>query len=130
MTFQEKQLYHQVYPLKLATDIIAQIVALYLFWIHNSALGIAAMFLPPIVASLVIVQTVDLDPIKHSALGHYLKRYMTPAMQVIRLAGTIPMVLGAWFHIWWLIPLGLLITLFGWVRGLLFPLPTTAGADD
>jgi hypothetical protein len=31
MTPQEKMLYHQIHPLKLATDISAEIVSLYLF---------------------------------------------------------------------------------------------------
>ena len=45
---------------------------------------------------------------------------MTPAMQAIRLAGTLPISLGAWFHRWDLAALGLAIVLFGWLRGLLF----------
>jgi hypothetical protein len=125
MTFQEKALYHQVHPLKLATDISAQIVSLYFFWIHSLTLGLIVMFLPPIIASLVIVNTVDLTAIKRSKLGHYLQWAMTPAMQGVRLLGTVPMALGAWFHIWWLIPLGLAMVLFGWLRGWLFG-PRTA----
>ncbi len=130
MTLQDKRLYHQVHPLKLGTDISAQLVSLYFFWGHNVALGLAVMFLPPIVASLVIMNTSDLTSIKQSALGHYLKRYMTPAMEGIRFAGTVPMILGAWFHLWWLIPLGFAITLGGWVRGLLFPLPGAADKGE
>jgi hypothetical protein len=121
MTFREKQLYHQIHPLKLATDISAQILSLYLFWVHNLALGLVAMFAPPIVVSLIMVNTMDFTRIKDSARGRYLKRYMTPAMEAVRLAGTIPISLGAWFHIPWLIPVGLAVTVFGWVRGLLFP---------
>jgi hypothetical protein len=130
MPLRDKALYHQVHPLKLGTDICAQIVSLYFFWGHNIALGLSVMFLPPIVASLALVNIADFTSIKHSALGYYLKRYMTPAMEAVRLAGTIPMVLGAWFHVWWLIPLGLVITLFGWTRGLLFPLPAPEDTDD
>jgi hypothetical protein len=45
----EKQLYHQVHPLKLATDITAAIVATYFFWFHEFWLALAWMFLPPII---------------------------------------------------------------------------------
>jgi len=41
-------------------------------------------------------------------------------MEAVRLAGTLPMVFGAWYHLPWLIALGLPIVLFGWVRGLIF----------
>lgn len=32
MTPQEKALYHQIHPLKLFTDISAEVISLYLFW--------------------------------------------------------------------------------------------------
>ena len=121
MTFREKQLYHQIHPLKLATDISAQIVSLYFFWRHALLPGLLVMFLPPILISLLIVRLVNLEPLKDSSVGRYLRHYMTPAMEGVRLAGTVPMVLGAWYHAVWLIPVGLAITLFGWLRGLIFP---------
>lgn len=124
MTLQEKVHYHQVHPLKLATDISAQIVAIYLFWVHSLIAGLIVMFVPPVIASLIIINTVDLSPYKNSALGRYLKRYMTRAMEAVRLAGTLPMVLGAWYRLPWLIPLGLGVTLLGWFRGVLFPART------
>jgi hypothetical protein len=45
---------------------------------------------------------------------------MTPAMQAVRLVGTLPMIFGAWSHQWRAIVLGVLIVLFGWFRGLIF----------
>jgi hypothetical protein len=65
--------------------------------------------------------TMDFTWIKNSAVGRYVAWEMTPAMQALRLAGTIPMVIGAWYHQWWAIALGLVIVLFGWLRGLIFP---------
>jgi len=120
MRFREKQLYHQVHPLKLAADIGATVVCLYFFWMHQLVAGVIAMFAPPIVVSLIMVATMDFSAIRDSALGGYLRRSMTPAMEAVRLAGMVPMVLGAWYHVAWLIPLGLAITAFGWVRGLIF----------
>jgi hypothetical protein len=121
MTLREKQLYHQAHPLKLATDISAAIASTYLFWVHALWQAIAAMFVPPIVVSAIMLATMDFTWIKQSGVGRYLAWEMTPAMQTVRLAGTLPMVFGAWFHQWWAIVLGVLIVLFGWFRGLLVP---------
>jgi hypothetical protein len=46
---------------------------------------------------------------------------MTREIQGIRLAGFLIMALGAWFRRPWSVPLGLLVVLFGWSRGILFP---------
>ncbi len=121
MTLQEKVLYHQVHPLKLGADITAAVVSTYFFWQQSLALGLLAMFVPPIVMSTLLLATQDFTWIRDSAVGRYLKRSMTHAMEAVRLAGTLPMVFGAWYHLPWLIALGLPIVLFGWVRGLLFP---------
>jgi hypothetical protein len=128
MTLQEKALYHQIHPLKLGTDIVAQAVATVLFWEHHLALGLAVMLAPPIIASAILVNTLDLDGIRDSAVGRYLKRSMTRPMEALRLAGTIPMVLGAWYHQPWLIALGLALILFGWLRGLILPVKAKPGA--
>ena len=42
------------------------------------------------------------------------------AMRLLRLGGLIVMVIGAWYHVVLLIPLGLLVILLGWLRGILF----------
>jgi hypothetical protein len=120
LTLQEKALYHQVHPLKLGTDIGAQVVSTYFFWVHNLAIGLITMLVPPIVMSALLLNTLDFTWIRDSAVGLYLKRWMTPAMQAVRLAGTLPIVFGAWYHLPWLIALGIPIILFGWLRGLIF----------
>jgi hypothetical protein len=121
MTFREKQLYHQVHPLKLGTDITASVVSTYYFWVHAFWPALAWMFLPPIIVSTVMLLTMDFTWIKESAVGRYLSWEMTPAMEALRLSGTIPMAVGAWYHQPWAIALGVLIVLFGWLRGLIFP---------
>jgi len=121
MSYREKQLYHQAHPLKLATDITASVVSTYFFWFHDFWPALAWMFLPPIIVSTIMLLTMDFSWIKNSAVGRYLAWEMTPAMQALRLAGTIPMVVGAWYHQWWAIVLGVAIVLFGWLRGLIFP---------
>ena len=121
MTLQEKSLYHQIHPLKLGTDITAQVVATYFFWMHQLVIGLMVMLIPPIVVSALLVNVLDFTKIKQSAVGRYLKRSMPHGMEALRLLGTVPMVLGAWYHMPWLIGLGLVMTLFGWLRGLIFP---------
>ncbi len=46
---------------------------------------------------------------------------MTSEMRLLRLGGLIAMVIGAWYHVVVLIPLGLVVILLGWLRGILFP---------
>jgi hypothetical protein len=121
MTLQEKTLYHQIHPLKLGTDILAQIASGILFWEHQLLWGLLAMLIPPIIASAILVNVLDLRRIRASAVGRYLKRSMTHAMEAVRLAGTVPISCGAWYHAPWLIALGLGMVVFGWLRGLLFP---------
>ena len=120
MPLQEKILYHQIHPLKLAADISASVLSTYFFWVHSLVPALLAMFLPPIIMSALLLNTLDFSAIRDSAVGRYLKRSMTHAMEAIRFAGTLPMVFGAWYHLPWLILLGIPIILFGWLRGLLF----------
>ncbi len=126
MTFQEKALYHQVHPIKLATDTIAQIVSLFFFWQHNLILGLAIMLIPPMIASLILMNSVDLTRIKDSAVGAYLRRAMPRSMEMVRLFGTLPVVFGAWYHNIVLIVIGLLIVALGWTLGAFIRTPGNA----
>jgi hypothetical protein len=120
MTTGEKALYHQIHPLKLATDIAAQIASFWLFWIHLLVPGLLVMFVPPVIVSTLMLRFGDFTGQRDSAVGRYIAWEMTPAMQAVRLAGTLPISLGAWLHVWWLAALGLAFVLFGWLRGLFF----------
>ena len=80
MTPQEKALYNQIHPLKLFTDISVEVISLYLFWKRKLFADLLVIFLPPIIASLLIMQWVDLEPYKYSAFGNYLRTYMTPSL--------------------------------------------------
>jgi len=121
LTAQEKYLYHQIHPAKLATDWGTGFVALYLLWRHELIAALIVMFVPAMVASFLIVRYVSLASYKQSAFGRYVKRYMTRAMEAIRIAGNVSMMIGAWYHLLWLPVAGLLVILFGWFRGLVLP---------
>jgi hypothetical protein len=119
MTLKEKALYHQIHPLKLSTDILAAVVSLYLFWLHQPLPALLLHFGPPVIASALLIRYADLEPLKESAFGHYVGRSMTRTIEIIRLFGDLVMILGAWLHDGLLISAGLLIVVGGWCNGLL-----------
>ena len=121
MTFREKQLYHQIHPLKLATDISAEFVSLYLFWKRKLLAGMLVFLVPPVVVSMLIMRLVNLEGYKESAFGRYIRSYMTPPVVTVRILGTVVTHVGAWYRKPGLIPLGLVLVLLGWLRGLLLP---------
>ena len=120
MTPQEKALYHQIHPLKLMTDISAEVVSLYLFWKRKLLSGLLVLLVPPIIASALIVRWVELEAYKQSAFGRYLRRYMTPFVVTVRLLGTVVTHLGAWYRRPRLITFGFAIILLAWLRGILW----------
>jgi hypothetical protein len=122
MTFQERSFYHQIYPLKLLTDIGITFPALYLFWQHQLIVGLIVTFVPSIIVSALVMRFANLEPYKQSAFGRYFQHYMTSsAVTALRLFGLLVMCVGAWLQVFWLIPMGLAFVVFAWIRGLIFP---------
>ena len=121
MTLREKALYHQIHPAKLATDILAEPISLYFFWRHDLALGLATHFLPPIIASALVMRFADLEPLMASPLGRYVGRHMTRRVEAARLAGDLIMVAGAWSRWPWLFVLGLGVVAAAWLSGRIAP---------
>jgi hypothetical protein len=112
-----RSLYHQLHPLKLATDASTAVASLFLLAAHRLPLALVVMFLPPILASALLLRFADFSRTHDSRAGAYLRRYMTPAMQVVRLLGMAVASLGAWQHAWLLLPLGATIIAWGWTGG-------------
>jgi hypothetical protein len=121
MTSSEKTLYHQIHPVKLFTDWSTGIIALYFFWQHDLLAALLIAFIPSVIVSILVVRFADLEKRKQSRFGRYVRQYMTHTMESVRLAGYALMAVGAWFHLAWLIPVGLMVIVFGWTRGLIFP---------
>jgi len=117
MTLKEKILYHQIDPLKLAADIGCEPVSLYFLWQHKLLLGLTTHFIPPIAASLLLIHYGDLERHRNSKAGAYVKRHMTRTVEGVRFAGDIAMVLGAWFHAFSLVALGLAVIVLAWCSG-------------
>ncbi len=121
LNLEDKALYHQIHPLKLAADWGSTPLALYWLWRHKLWAGLGVSLIPPVVASWAIMRFVNLEPYRQSAFGHYIRHYMTPPIQGLRLAGFGLLGFGAWVHRAWLIPAGLDVILLAWLRGIIFP---------
>ena len=117
----ERMLYHQIHPLKLAVDWITAFASLWFFWRHEGLAGLLILFVPSIIATFILVSYVDLTKLRGSAFGRYIGTYMTLSMQMIRFAGMFIMVLGAWYHSPLTIVAGLVVILLAWMRGLIRP---------
>src|SRR5580704_13934270 len=117
MTLREKALYHQIHPAKLATDILTEPVSLYFFWRHDLWIGLATHFLPPIIASALVMRFVDLERLKASPLGRYVGRHMTRSVAAARMAGDLVMVAGAWLRSPWIIVAGVAVVVAAWLSG-------------
>jgi hypothetical protein len=126
LTRQEKALYQQIHPAKLATDWSTTILAAYLLWRHELLSGLTMAVLPAVVATAVVMAFADLEKAKGSALGRYVRTYMTRSMQAVRSIGAVILLVGAWFQISWALPLGVIVILLGWLRGVLAPVRKSA----
>jgi hypothetical protein len=82
---------------KLGTDIAAAIVSLYFYWQRDLLVGILMHFIPPPVASLLVMRFAD-SVQKNSRLGAYLSRYMTRTAEGLRLTADLITIFAAWYR--------------------------------
>jgi len=102
------------------TDFISAFGAVYLLWYHYLITGVCVAFIPSTVLSMVLIAKVDLEKYKNSAFGVYIRKHMSSkALDWLRFAGLMVMMLGGWNRWIWLVALGLCIVLYAWVNGLL-----------
>ena len=88
MTFAERALYHQIHPAKVFADISTMVIAIDLFWRHELAPGLIIALLPPILVSVVLLLEADLERYRSTPMGAYLRRFMPPWVQAVRLFGS------------------------------------------
>lgn len=124
MDIQERLLYQQIHPVKVTVDLLSSGIALaLLWWSHDLTIIIVAMaimLIPPSVATIILLRT-NLEPLKQSALGQYLRTYVTRSVEWARSAGLGVMAVGAWFHMILVIVVGALIIAGAWFSGMIFP---------
>jgi len=114
----DRLLYHQIHPLKLFTDVTTAAVASLLFWNHQLWLALVTGFVPSIVVSAALFRWADLEPYRRSAFGRYISRFMTRRVELARLAGLLPLWIGAWMWQPGLIAIAV-VWIFGcWLWGL------------
>ena len=121
LTSREKELYQNIHPAKLATDIGVFLPSTYLIWIHQLILGVIVSFIPAIVASAIVVRYGNLEKYAATRLGGYVAMYMTRTMEAVRFAGLFVSWFGAWYHSWLIIGVGILIVIMAWFRGKIVP---------
>jgi len=78
MDLRAKALFHQIHPVKLATDVAAGVVSTWLFWERWPPLGLAVGILPSVLVSAWMLRSMDFEAQRDSAFGAYLARRMTP----------------------------------------------------
>ena len=94
----ERVLYHQIHPVKLATDIATAIVAAWLLWQHRLWIALIVGFVPSILVTAALLRWADLEPYRRSRFGQYVARFMTRRIEAARFAGLIPLWVGAWMR--------------------------------
>lgn len=126
MTRAEKILYHQIHPLKLLTDFSTSFASSWLLWEGQWGQAVVVAFVPSVVITALLLWRADLAPYQHTPLGRYIARFMTHRIEVVRMGGQIVMWLGAITHVPWLLPLGFVIVMYGWLNGLWAPSASAA----
>jgi hypothetical protein len=118
MDFDEKVLYHQTHPAKLAADVSGSLVSTYLMWRRRFVAAMFAAFVPAVVASVLVIAYADLERRKHSPFGRYMHRYMNRRVEAWRFVGQVVIWVGAWHRVGKLVPIGWAIVVGAWASGL------------
>ena len=118
MTFAERALYHQIHPAKLYVDIATALVAIDLFWRHELVPGLIIALVPPLLVSAVLVREADLERYRSSLMGAYLRQFMPPWVQALRLFGVGVAFYAAWYHFPAGVISGLALVAICWANGI------------
>ena len=118
MTFAERALYHQIHPAKLFADISTAVIAIDLFWRHELAPGLIIALLAPVLVSAVLLREADLERYRSSPMGAYLRRFMPPWVQAVRLFGVGVAFYAAWFQFAPGVVSGLALVAICWANGI------------
>jgi hypothetical protein len=118
MTFAERVLYHQIHPAKLFADTATAVVAIDLFWRHALVPGLIIALLPPLLVSTVLMREGDLERYRSSPMGAYLRQFMPPWVQAVRLFGVGIAFYAAWYHFPAGVISGLALVAICWANGI------------
>jgi len=118
LTFRERVLYHQIHPAKLFADISTALVAIDLFSRHALVPGLTIALLPPLLVSAVLVHEVNFERCRSSPMGAYLRQFMPPWVQALRLFGVGVAFYAAWYHVPAGVISGLALVAICWANGI------------
>lgn len=116
MSPEDRILFHQIHPLKLAVDWGTAFLSAWSFWEHHLVLAFVAGFLPSILTSLALIRWADLGPYRTSTVGRRLANGMTHSVEAGRFLGLLPFWGGAWAHLPVLMITGIvwILACWGW----------------
>ena len=117
----ERVLYHQIHPLKLATDVTTAGIAAALLWTRHVAAAVVVGFGPSILVTLALLRWANLERYRQSSFGRYIARFMNRRVEAARFAGLLPLWGGAWAHRVGLVIAGVAWILGCWLWGLRLP---------
>jgi len=117
MDLSEKVLYHQIHPAKLAADMSGSIISTYLMWHRRFGAAMLSAWVPAILGSAAVLRFADLEHLKQSRFGHYIRQFMTLRIEAWRFGGQIVMWVGAWYRQFWLIAVGVAMVIAAWMSG-------------
>ena len=115
----ENAVLHQVHPLKLATDIAAAGASTVLLWRRRPLAGLLVRYVPPMVASALVLGFADLDRLRGAPAGRYVLRHMPDGAVAVRFAGDTLMALAAWRRSGPGLAAGAALVMAGWSHGVL-----------
>jgi hypothetical protein len=118
VTFAERALYHQIHPAKLFADTATALFAIDLFWRHALVPGLIVALLPPLLVSAVLLREADLERYRSSPMGAYLRQFMPPWVQALRLFGVGAAFYAAWYHVPAGVVSGLALVAICWANGI------------
>ena len=118
LTLRERVLYHQIHPAKLYVDVATALVAIDLFWRHELVPGLIIALVPPLLVSAVLVREADLERYRSSLMGAYLRQFMPPWVQAMRLFGVGVAFYAAWYHFPTGVLSGLALVAICWANGI------------
>jgi hypothetical protein len=118
VTFAERALYHQIHPAKLFADTATALFAIDLFWRHALVPGLIVALLPPLLVSAVLLREADLERYRSSPMGAYLRQFMPPWVQALRLFGVGVAFYAAWYHVPAGVVSGLALVAICWANGI------------
>jgi hypothetical protein len=118
LTLRERVLYHQIHPAKLYVDIATALVGIDLFWRHALVPGLIIALVPPLLVSAVLLNEANFERYRSSPMGAYLRQFMPPWVQALRLFGVGVAFDAAWFHFPTGVIGGLTLVALCWANGI------------